>query len=362
MTTLRPSPLDCNKPLPSVPATTKRTRQFLTALKRLPQALKDKRDSGYSLQRRPALRIRLERRETFVMQTSHLNPQPLPDPEYLGNRLLLGEQDRRSLARATLLHHIHPLAPIPEDLPYADVFLNRSSSTLSASPSSSCHEGASYRRPTSPLFDPTAPPRSYFSDDSSDTGDEESEGHFSCGETCDEEDFPEDEDDTLEFEDEDLTSDSELRSFVSDLEDDKRWSTLFSPLSTSTSSASSSAASSPPTSPPSTTPFHNSPPASPRSTLLPSSIPYHSPLPSTAGDAAFATFERGFRSRPLSLPFTTFYPGVGSDGSYDLDDFRIILTEEPPSPTKRGRRHSNGQRILTAEGKNKERRGSTKTI
>ncbi|BGP13693.1 hypothetical protein JCM10213_007080 [Rhodosporidiobolus nylandii] len=342
--------IDYDKPLPDIPLRKRASKHFLGALKRLPRALQGRREEG-GLQRRPAVRIKVQRRETFIMQTAHSNPQHLPDPAFLGNRMLVGARDRHSLARAQLLAHVHPLAPIPEDTPFADAFVNGSSSTF-ASSTPSLSDGASSIASSSssaPSFeDPTASPISWFSDDSADEDEEEGGRMSECED--DELDFPEDEDDAG-FDDEDLTSDLDIGSFVSELEDERRWSSIFGMSSPSTCSSSSASI------------VTSSRPCSPASfASLPTpldTIAYVSPRVSTS--STFATFERDFRSRPL--PLTNLQPGVSSDGTFDLSDFAMILTEEPPSPQRRKfRRASLPHPPLATQEQQEQRRGSTKTL
>ncbi|GAA5861768.1 hypothetical protein JCM8547_000730 [Rhodosporidiobolus lusitaniae] len=317
----KPPTMHLDKPLSSTPIRLKAAKSFLGAFKRLPQALQAKKEAACSLQRRPAIRIKVQRRETFVFQTAPYNPQPLPDPALLGNRLLVGERDRHRLARATLLAHIHPLLPLQEDTPYLAPAWNGSSSTCSLSiptASSVC---------SSPSSDPSSTPRSWFSDDSS--IEEVSSIEGSPCPSDDEDDFPEDEGARSDDDDEDLTSNLDVVSFVSQHGEQGRWSVLYDGLSSPSPSSSRS-----------TTPY-----SSPRT-------PSRCPLPSLNDYLPFPT--TSLLPAPLERPHRRPMP-------VNLDDFNIILTEEPPSPRRRTRRSSLPVRESLG-GKNDERRGSTETI
>ncbi|GAA5968001.1 hypothetical protein JCM11641_003694 [Rhodosporidiobolus odoratus] len=323
---------DCNKPLPSLPSKRKKA-SILGTLKRLPQALQGKRVEECSLQRRPAVRVKVQRRETFVMQTPDSPPRFLPDPACLGNFLLVGAQQRRSLARTSRPPHVtqlSSLSAIPEDSPFGDVFLNRSSSTISSTTPSLTHSASSANSGDQQQL--TASPRSYFSDDS----EEEEGGDLSDD---DHQDFPEEASEV----DDNLDPDLDINSFVSTIEDDRRWSSIFDVSPPSSVS-----------SPPSTRP--SSPFSVCTSPSPPSEITYVSPRLSSS--SSFAPFEHGFRNRPP--PIRTLHPGVGADGTYDLDDFKIILTEQPPSPQRKkfGRRASLPHPPLPHAARDDRRRGS----
>ncbi|GAA6029424.1 hypothetical protein JCM8097_003671 [Rhodosporidiobolus ruineniae] len=355
------TPPNRDKPLPELPRSRRPSRELFSALRRLPAALQAKRAAGLGLHRRAAVRIKVVQRETFVMQPpTHASPSSLPDPAYLGNRLLVGEKDRRSLARAPLLAHFHPLAPIPEDLPFANAFFSSSSSTLSTTLESGSEAGCATAPSSADLL---ASPKSYFSDDSSDEDDDTCSWWDGDRSDDDEEgqDFPTDEvcpieEDSGAVDDEDLASDFDMRSFVSKLEEDQRRSRLFS-SSTSSSTCPSSPSSSLATSPP------VSPATTPARTLSP--IPYRLPPLSGLSSPSFTDFDQAFPPRrPHS--FTALYPGVGSDGTYDLDDFdfRVGGKAQSPCRSRAGRTGPGGR--LNREGavrrKKAERRGSTRTV
>ncbi|GAA6003159.1 hypothetical protein JCM10207_001777 [Rhodosporidiobolus poonsookiae] len=350
-----------DKPLPDLPVGKRSSKHLFSTLCRLPQALKAKRQEGCTLQRRPAIRIKPQRRETFVMQAPHHTSQALPDPAYLGNRLLLAEKDRRSLARSSAFAHIHPLAPISEQYSYTEYLRDGSASNRVSTPPS-LDDNSDSSSPSILDFDPTASPRSYFSDDSP----SDSEGAFSIYEYASEsdcDDFPLDEE-AFDADDEDLTSDLDVQSFVDKLEDDRRWSSLFDErLSSVCSSPSPSSSSSPCLSPPELR------------SLAPSPLPHldvapYLPSAATARHAFYLPAEHDFPlfSSPAFSPprMSTPPPPPAAAAPITLDHFDFTLTSEPPSPT--GRRFRRGSLPLPPPSptrrprRNDERRGSTKTL